>query len=632
MSKLNLILLLYCLCSLYCEEIKLETRPFSSQIESFQGLELSSPTKITKIGFSLLTSEPKDYLLGVIEGSNDKTFFDAFPLYMIKEELEPEKLHLIKISCNKKFKYIRYVKPEEESASISEFQVYGDLESIEGESDNYYQPTNLPLLVINTENGEMPSGKDKGTKVVMTATIINEGKINVKQTGTIKLRGNSSLNAEKKPYLIHFDKKTTFLDMPCNDKKWTLIPNMYDKSLLRNKLGYEISFIFGLKFSPSCRYVDFILNGNYRGNYMICDKIEVQKDRIDITKMDETCIEEPEISGGYLLQGAGAKFDGGDGTFKTAKGITLAYEYPSGDDIIEEQKKYIKNKLDEIEDQCYNDNVENIDIDSFVRYFLVKDFSADRDAIFNSFYFYKDRGNDTIYFGPVWDFDLAFDNAMDFYPTNEKKNFAFKFASSDGTTKTLVIHILSNDIVLQKVKDTWNEMINTVFTKEKVIGFLDEQIKNINESARLNFIKWDVLKKRLFFEAKCRGSFEKEVDYLKKFIGERFDVFGEIVKNATKESIINETKTNLLFNFRHRNNPWVKNKISDGDDDEECEGGSGPSPGPGPGPGPSPGPGPEPGPWTENKPWLYRKKDHDNEDNPWRSSSNRKKNLKIFGK
>ena len=169
----------------------------SSGIESFQGLELSSPTKITKIGFSLLTSEPKDYLLGVIQGSNDKTFFDAFPLYMIKEELEPNKLHLIQISCKQKFKYIRYVKPEEKSASISELQVYGDLELIEEESD-YYQPTNLPLLLVNTENGEMPDGKDKSAKWTMTAVIINEGKINVKQTGTIKLRGNSSLNSEKK--------------------------------------------------------------------------------------------------------------------------------------------------------------------------------------------------------------------------------------------------------------------------------------------------------------------------------------------------------------------------------------------------------------------------------------------------
>ena len=122
--------------------------------------------------------------------------------------------------------------------------------------------------------------------------------------------------------------------MPCNEKKWTLIPNMYDKSLLRNILCYKMSHIIGLKFSPSCRFVDFILNGNYRGNYMICDKVEVKKDRIDITRMDETCVEEPEISGGYLLQGAGARFYRSE-TFKTAKGITLAYEYPSVDDIIE---------------------------------------------------------------------------------------------------------------------------------------------------------------------------------------------------------------------------------------------------------------------------------------------------------
>ena len=620
MSKLHLILLLYCIYSLYCEEIQLEGRPLSSGTELFQGLDLFSPTKITKVGFSFLTSDPKDYLLGIIQGSNDKTFYDAFPLYMIKEELEPKKLHLIHISCNKKFQYIRYVKPEEKSAPISDFQVYGDFESIEGESDNYYQPTNLPLLVINTENGEVPEGRDKNVKVVMTAVIINEGNVNVKQTGTIKLRGNSSLNSEKKPYLISFDKKTTFLDMPCNDKKWTLIPNMYDKSLLRNRLGYQISFIFGLKFSPSCRYVDFILNGNYRGNYMICDKIEVKEDRVDITKMDETCIEEPEISGGYLLQGAGAKFDASGETFKTAKGITLSYEYPSGDDITEEQKNYIKNKLDEIEDQCYNDNVENVDLDSFARYFLVKDFSADRDAIFNSFYFYKDRGNDTIYFGPVWDFDLGFDNSRDFYPTNEKKNFAFKFASSDGTTKTLVTHILSNNIVLKKVKDTWNEMTNTVFTKEAVLGFLDEQIKNINESQRLNFIKWDVLKKRLFMEARCRGSFQKEADYLKKFIAERFDVYGEIVKNATKESIINEIKKDSTFGHGH--NPWG-NKLRDEDDDEQCEGGFDPSPGPGPDPGPGPRPGPDPGPWVRNKTWSNRNKNHDNEDNPWSSWSSR---------
>ena len=394
---------------------------------------------------------------------------------MIKEELEQNKLHSIQISFNQKFQYIRYVRPEAKNTPISEFEVYGHFDIIEEESKHYYQLTNLPLLVINSENGEMPQGLDKDTKVRMNTMIINEGNIQVNKTGTIQLRGNSSLNSLKKPYTINFDEKTTFLDMPCNDKKWTLIPNMYDKSLLRNILGFKMSFIFGLKFSPSCRFVDLILNGNYRGNYLICDKIEVKKDRVNITNIDKTCIEETEISGAYLMQGTATKSGGGE-IFKTNKGLALTYEYPDIDDILEVQKTYINNKLNEIEAKCFEDNVENIDLESFVKYFLIEEFSANQDCIFNSFFFYKERGDDKIYFCSVWDFDLAFDNGITLYPTNEKKNFAFKFTNSNGPARKLVSHILSNDTVLDKVKETWNEMTNTVFTKEKILSFLIEQL------------------------------------------------------------------------------------------------------------------------------------------------------------
>jgi hypothetical protein len=99
-------LLLFFIYSLNCQQIetKLEGKPFYelsqtsvglfnvdittkfvlSSKDSWVGLELSSPAKISKIGFTHLSSEPKDYLLGVFQGANDKTFFDAFPLYMIK--------------------------------------------------------------------------------------------------------------------------------------------------------------------------------------------------------------------------------------------------------------------------------------------------------------------------------------------------------------------------------------------------------------------------------------------------------------------------------------------------------------------------------------------------------------------
>ena len=140
--------------------------------------------------------------------------------------------------------------------------------------------------------------------------------------------------------------------------------------------------------------MDLILNGNFRGNYLICDKIEVKSDRVDISKMDETCEQEPEISGGYLLQATGSKRRGSPDSFKTEKGITLSYEYPDAEDITEAQKEYITSKINEIEAKIYENNVEDIDLESFARYFLVEDFSANQDGIFNSFFLYKERGDD----------------------------------------------------------------------------------------------------------------------------------------------------------------------------------------------------------------------------------------------
>ena len=482
---------------------------------------------------------------------------------MIKEEIDQDKTIFLKISCSKSFKYLRYVGPKNKNDSVSFFEVYGTYESNEELlKEDMYQPTNLPLLVINSENEEMPQGRDKETKVKANFILINEGNVNVKKTGTIKLRGNSSLRSEKKPYLINFDEKAIVLDMPAKEKKWTLIPNMFDKTLMRNILGYKMSFIFGLKYSPSCRYIDLILNGDYVGNYMICDKIEVSKDRVDITKMDETCIEEPEISGGYLVQGTGNGKRKDNEFFKTEKGITLSYEYPKAEDITEEQRIYLKKKIDEIEAKVYENNTENIDLESFARYFLVEDFSGNQDGIFNSFYLYKERRDDKIYFGPVWDFDLAFDNAMVLYPTNEKKNFAYKFTLTNGSANKFLSNLLSNETVLKKVKDIWKKMTNTVFTKEVMRDYINEQFELIYESQKLNYIRWDALKTKQFMEAVIRGSFEAEVDYLKEFIEKRFVVFGEIVANATSASVLEEPP---------RPWPWGRGNHSGKKDSKENE-------------------------------------------------------------
>ena len=514
----------------------------SSESGGWVGLEFSSPVKISKIGWAQKSNETKDYILGIFEGSNGASFYDSIPLYMITSQGQLSQINLVEISCTQAFKYIRYIGPNGKYSVISQIEIYGEPSIDEYlNPENIYQPTNLPLVVINTENGFLPPDKDKETQVKSNIVIIKDGKIDTKRSGTIKYRGNSTLDPKKKSLRIKFDIKTKVLHLPAMAKKWVLFANMYDKTLLRNRIGYQMSNIFGLKFTPACHYVDVILNGDFKGNYLLCDQIEVDKNRVDITKMDSSDINEPEITGGYIIEGdAFAQRE--PSYFKTNQGILFCIKYPDSKDINVQQAEYIKNKFNQVEAEIYQNNLNNIDFESFARYFLVEEFAGNIDGIWSSFYLTKERGDDKIYFGPVWDLDLAFDNDIFLYPTNEKTNFAFKYTYSNGSTQTLVMKLLSNELLLQKVKDVWNEVTNNGFNVKTMTKFIDQQVQLIYQSQKLNFIRWDILKVKQFLQPAARGSYEAEIGYLTEFIKKRFDILGQIVNSATVESVNEKVK------------------------------------------------------------------------------------------
>ena len=178
---------------------KLDTE-FRSFSESggWVGLEFSSPVKISQIGWAQKSDEPKDYLLGIFEGANDASFCDSIPLYMITSQGQLNQINLVEISCTQAFKYIRYIGPNGKFSVISQIEIYGEQSSDEYQNpENFYQPTNLPLVIINTENGFLPPDKDKESQVKSNIVIIKDGKIDTKRSGTIKYRGNSTLNQKK---------------------------------------------------------------------------------------------------------------------------------------------------------------------------------------------------------------------------------------------------------------------------------------------------------------------------------------------------------------------------------------------------------------------------------------------------
>ena len=141
-----------------------------------------------------------------------------------------------------------------------------------------------------------------------------------------------------------------------------------------------------------------------------------------------------------------------------------------------------------------------------------------------------------MYFGPAWDFDLSLDNDVRLYPTNSKKKWIFTYGGSSGTFRKFISKLMSCEDTLKAVQQKWRDIIMNSFTKEKVLNFIEEQIKYLDESIKLNFKRWNVLNKILGLEAVARGSYEEEINHLKEFIEERFIIFGNMILNANTSS------------------------------------------------------------------------------------------------
>lgn len=513
------------------QKIDLIEIPSSSYTNSLRwvGFFLSSPHVITRISWTFKSNTFQNEMFGIFEGANEPNFIDAIPLYMFKDQ---SNINSIEIQSQSSFKYIRYVSPLKKDISIENIEVYGyESKGDDQNEGNFYQATNIPLIVVNTE-GTIDFRK-KTEQTQCTITIINNGKISTKQTGKIRIRGNSSKDLEKHAFQINLDKKEKILDMPAKAKKWVLLANHMDKSLIRNLVAFKISSLLGQKYSPACKSIDLIVDGDFEGNYIICDKIEKGKGRVELDSMDETYNEYPNITGGYLMEIDGFA-DQEPYHFTSKKGVKVTIKYP---DTTNQQNSYLKNWFDSIEENIYNNqNVDNVDLETFSQFFILNEFCADIDSVWSSYYITKQRNDDKMHFGPAWDFDLSLDNDNRLYPTNSKGKWIFNFGLSSGTFRQFISKLVSCPKSLNYVQQKWLDVTTNSFTKENVFNFIEEQIKYIDESQKLNFKRWDVLNKILQYEAVARGSYEEEIKHLKEFIEERFMIFGNMLLSADTSS------------------------------------------------------------------------------------------------
>lgn len=493
------------------------------------GLDLGSPHIITIVGWAPRKNSvgPNGVLLGVFEGSNRPDFMDAVPLHLIDNESLVGQMNYTTVNCSRGFRYVRYVGPYSMRSGIAELEFYG--EQGEGDDSQLCQLTNIPVVTIHTKDNQIPF--DKETDIEGYVSIISQdGKHILSDTITIRERGNASRQFPKKPYRIKFEHKQSVLGSPAKAKKWTLINNYGDKTLLRNPLAYEISKRLNMPYTPFCAHVNVLLNGEYKGCYQLSDQIEVDKNRVNIKEMEPTDNSGEALTGGYFIEVDGYA-DTEISYFYSQRGTPVTIKSPEEEEITPEQKNYIASHFSLME----NNPAQYLDYNTFLRHFLVGELSGNTDTYWST-YMYKHRGNDTLFVGPVWDFDIAFDNDYRTYPINNKNDYIYRSGgSSVGYMRTLTDKVINSSQGADQLLITWIQARWTGIDAGSLCAYIDQQAQTLQQSQRLNFLRWPILNSNVHMNPTSRGSYQAEVDYLKKYIENRVVWFDRKLKYVHTE-------------------------------------------------------------------------------------------------
>ena len=407
------------------------------------------------------------------------------------------------------------------------------------------QSSALPTIFIETASGSLDYLlADKEHKEAATIRVYENGALTLyKELKQIKGRGNSTwTECPKKPFNIKFDKKTSLLGMP-KAKKWSLLANYKDDSAIKTPAGLELGRTLGIPYTSECRNADLYLNGEYYGNFSVCESVEVGENRVEITdleKANETAnpgveiealprggtgangsvqnhtvkgsmkwVNIPnnpaDISGGYLLElDFGVRYNEEVSGFVSNYGqwvVVKSPEYAS-----EAEVKYIAALYNEAEEALLSSNgynsrgkyyTEYFDMETLAKTYLFIELQKSLDTAISSFYFYKDAGSDLLVAAPVWDFDRGFYTpemrcASDMSSPNGWHSSSFSYSGSNGDpfdTETFLSLCFRHEDFRQLAANTWKSTVLGTAPSQVDALFSGHYVQNA-ASRQMNLVRW----------------------------------------------------------------------------------------------------------------------------------------------
>ncbi len=411
-----------------------------------------------------------------------------------------------------------------------------------------FTSSNLPIVVINTKGNTVVDEPkvDAGMGIIYNGigkrNFITDPYNNYKGNIGIEYRGQSSQSFPMKSYGLELrdaannSQEKSLLGI-AKESDWILYAPYTDKTLMRNVLAYTLSNRLG-NWAPQCRYVELVVNSEYRGIYVLMEKIKRGSNRVNISKLGATDNAGDAVTGGYLIS-----IDKDPAAFTSNylppnasdKQIRFSNVYPKPDKITAQQNDYIKNYIDSFETALTGSNFQNPQtgvrkfaaLQSFVDYFLINELSHNVDGYRLSTFMYKDKyslgGKLTI--GPVWDYDLAFRNA-NYCNGSNTDTWAYKFNTTcpdDYWQVPFWWNKLMNDTAFKgSLKCRYSEARQHTFSTNSINAVIDSIQNLLGEAQVRHFIKWPVLGQYIWPNPQpIPTSYAEEISKLKNWIRDR---------------------------------------------------------------------------------------------------------------
>lgn len=387
----------------------------------------------------------------------------------------------------------------------------------------------VPALFLTTESGSLSYIEaEKGNEEAGLYRMIQEdGSVRVSgQMRKIKARGNATFLEDKKPYTIELEGASDWLNTGAQEK-YILLANRQERSMLRNKIMYDMAAGIGLTYSPASTFVDLYINEEYRGTYQICEKIETGSGRLSI-----------DVDSGRAETGFLAALEYADAE-RLAEAVYYFTTENEQNIVVESPRKptnaqieYVKEVFNKAEKEIRNGNLKEagIDVKSFARKYLMEEIGKNLDAMHSSQYFYKDAGNEELmYAGPVWDYDKTLGNPLieKTRPVNYQEPRGIFAATKQGNASwwyDLYQIPEFRETVIEEYKKEAAPAIRSML-EGRIDGYTDE----IWGSAYMDYVRWDSFEHFKYEEeADFAGAYQEEIDSIKDFLEQRMEFLDDI--------------------------------------------------------------------------------------------------------